>query len=77
VYEVLALQAKANVSDDQGLIEMLSNNIDYFRAKPEFSQKLRAHPQPCDCQDRSVFYPFDAQTALISTRLKIDPKWVL
>jgi hypothetical protein len=43
----------------------------------EFSQKLRAHPQPCDCQDRSVFYPFDAQTALISTRLKIDPKWVL
>ncbi len=25
---------KANVSDDQGLIEMLSHNIDYFRAKP-------------------------------------------
>jgi transposase len=25
---------KANVSDDQGLIELLSDNLDYFRAKP-------------------------------------------
>ncbi len=25
---------KASVSDDQGLIEMLSNNIDYFQSKP-------------------------------------------
>ncbi len=25
---------KANVSDDQGLIEMLSKNIDYFKSKP-------------------------------------------
>lgn len=25
---------KANLSDDQGLIEMLGNNIDYFQAKP-------------------------------------------
>lgn len=25
---------KANVSDDQGLIEMLSQHLDYFRAKP-------------------------------------------
>ena len=25
---------KANVSDDRGLIEMLSNNIDYFKFKP-------------------------------------------
>ena len=25
---------KANISDDQGLIEMLSANIEYFRAKP-------------------------------------------
>ncbi|WP_199339236.1 MULTISPECIES: transposase [Nostoc] len=24
---------KANLSDDQGLIELLSNNLDYFRAK--------------------------------------------
>ena len=24
----------ANVSDDQGLIELLSHNLDYFRAKP-------------------------------------------
>jgi len=25
---------KANVTDDQGLIEMLSHNINYFKAKP-------------------------------------------
>ncbi len=25
---------KANVSDDQGLLEMLSHNLDYFRTKP-------------------------------------------
>lgn len=25
---------KANVSDDQGLIEMLTQNIDYFKSKP-------------------------------------------
>lgn len=25
---------KANISDDQGLIEMLGNNIEYFKAKP-------------------------------------------
>jgi len=25
---------KANVSDDQGLVELLSHHIDYFRAKP-------------------------------------------
>lgn len=25
---------QANVTDDQGLIEMLSNNLDYFRRKP-------------------------------------------
>jgi ethanolamine ammonia-lyase small subunit len=25
---------KANLSDDQGLIELLSNHLDYFRAKP-------------------------------------------
>jgi hypothetical protein len=25
---------KANVTDDQGLIELLSHNLDYFRAKP-------------------------------------------
>ena len=25
---------RANVSDDRGLIEMLSNNIDYFKLKP-------------------------------------------
>ncbi|WP_293308824.1 hypothetical protein [Microcoleus sp. PH2017_10_PVI_O_A] len=25
---------QANVSDDPGLLEMLSHNLDYFRAKP-------------------------------------------
>ena len=31
---------KANVSDDQGLIEMLSHNLDYFRAKPVTIPKI-------------------------------------
>ncbi|MBD1848175.1 transposase [Cyanobacteria bacterium FACHB-63] len=30
---------RANVSDDQGLIEMLSDNIDYFRQKPSALEK--------------------------------------
>lgn len=30
----------ANVSDDQGLIEMLANNIDYFKAKPDELPKI-------------------------------------
>ncbi len=31
---------KANVSDDQGLIEMLSQNLDYFRDKPVSIPKI-------------------------------------
>lgn len=31
---------KANVSDDMGLIEMLSQNLDYFRAKPDDLPKI-------------------------------------
>ena len=31
---------KANISDDQGLIEMLSPNLDYFRAKPVNISKI-------------------------------------
>jgi len=31
---------KANVTDDQGLIEMLLKNIDYFQAKPEELPKI-------------------------------------
>jgi hypothetical protein len=31
---------KANVTDDQGLIEMLRQNLDYFRAKPVNIAKL-------------------------------------
>ena len=31
---------KANVSDDQGLIEMLANNIDYFQDRPDDLPKL-------------------------------------
>ena len=31
---------KANVSDDLGLIEMLSRNLDYFRAKPDDIPKI-------------------------------------
>ena len=30
---------RANVSDDQGLIEMLTDNIDYFRQKPPYLPK--------------------------------------
>ena len=41
----------ANVSDDQGLLEMLSHNLDYFRAKPVNIPKITIlldngyHPQ--------------------------------
>ncbi len=31
---------KANVSDDQGLIEMLTQNIDYFKSKPSELPKI-------------------------------------
>ncbi|MDF5706781.1 MAG: transposase [Nostoc sp. S4] len=31
---------KANVSDDQGLIEMLTQNIDYFKSKPSQLPKI-------------------------------------
>lgn len=31
---------KASVSDDQGLIELLSHNLDYFRAKPVNIKKI-------------------------------------
>ncbi len=30
---------KANITDDQGLIEMFSNNIDYFKRKPIYLPK--------------------------------------
>ena len=39
---------KASVSDDQGLIEMLS-------------QKFRPHTRPFQCQAQALFYSADAQ----------------
>ena len=33
-FPFLTYCSKANVSDDRGLIEMLSDNIDYFKSKP-------------------------------------------
>ncbi|NJL89418.1 MAG: transposase [Coleofasciculaceae cyanobacterium SM2_1_6] len=33
-FPFFTLCTKASISDDQGLIEMLSQNIDYFKAKP-------------------------------------------
>jgi hypothetical protein len=47
---------KANVSDDQGLIEMLSDNIDYFKFKPVNIPKITIlldngyHPQKLEEQ---------------------------
>jgi transposase len=53
---------KANVSDDQGLIEMLSQNIDYFRKKPVNIPKVTIlldhgyHPETIT-KALQVFYP--------------------
>jgi transposase len=34
LYQLFTHCTKANISDDRGLIEMLSDNIDYFKSKP-------------------------------------------
>ncbi|MEX0272156.1 IS5/IS1182 family transposase [Leptolyngbyaceae cyanobacterium UHCC 1019] len=37
---------QANVSDDQGLIEMVTHNIDYFKERPELTTALeQMYPQ--------------------------------
>ncbi|MCL2931331.1 MAG: transposase [Trichodesmium sp. MAG_R03] len=66
---------KALVSDDDGLIEMLSNNIDYFKSKPVNIPKITIlldngyHPEKI-IQELQKIYPA-IQTKI---RLKLSPK---
>ncbi|MFB8792208.1 MAG: transposase [Potamolinea sp.] len=66
---------KANVSDDQGLIEMLSDNIDYFKSKPVNIPKITIlldngyHPKKLEEELKKV-YP----QIMNKIRLKLSPK---
>ncbi len=66
---------KANVSDDQGLIEMLSDNIDYFKSKPVNIPKITIlldngyHPEKLEEELKKV-YP----QIMNKIRLKLSPK---
>ncbi len=66
---------KANVSDDQGLIEMLSDNIDYFKSKPVNIPKITIlldngyHPKKLEEQLKKV-YP----QIMNKIRFKLSPK---
>ncbi|WP_228054543.1 transposase [Gloeocapsopsis crepidinum] len=66
---------KANVSDDQGLIEMLSNNIDYFKFKPVNIPKITIlvdngyQPKQLEEQLKTV-YP----QIMNKIRFKLSPK---
>lgn len=66
---------KANVSDDQGLIEMLERNIDYFKARPEDIEKLTIlidngyHPQRLTVALEQI-YP----EIMSKIRFEISPK---
>lgn len=66
---------RANVSDDQGLIELLSRNMCYFRAKPVNIPKITIlldngyHPQKITLALQQV-YP----QILSKIRLKLAPK---
>jgi len=66
---------KANVSDDQGLIEMLSDNIDYFRSKAVNIPKITIlldngyHPEKLEQQLKKV-YP----QIMSKIRFKLSPK---
>ena len=52
---------KASVSDDWGLIEMLSNNIDYFKSKPVNIPKITIlldngyHPQKLEEELKKIY----------------------
>ena len=65
----------ANVSDDQGLIEMLTNNLDYFRAKPVNIPKITIlldhgyHPAKLTLALQAV-YP----QIMTKSRCKLAPK---
>ncbi len=66
---------KANVSDERGLIEMLSNNIDYFKLKPVNIPKITIlidngyHPKKLEEQLKTV-YP----QIMNKIRFKLSPK---
>ena len=66
---------KANISDDQGLIEMLSNNIDYFKSKPMNVPKITIlldngyHLQKLE-QELSKIYP----QIMRKIRFELSPK---
>jgi transposase len=66
---------RANVTDDQGLIEMLSNNLDYFRTKPVNISKVTIlldhgyHPDTI-CKALQVLYP----QVMTKIRFQLAPK---
>ena len=66
---------KASVSDDQGLIEMLSDNIDYFKSKPVNIPKITIlldngyHPKKLE-EELKKNYP----QIMTKIRFKLSPK---
>ena len=66
---------KASVSDDAGLIEMLSDNIDYFKSKPVNIPKITIlldhgyHPEKI-IEELKKIYP----GIMTKIRLKLSPK---
>ncbi|MDJ0744108.1 MAG: transposase [Xenococcaceae cyanobacterium MO_167.B27] len=68
----------ANVSDDQGLIEMLSDNIDYFKSKPVNIPKITIlldngyHPEKLS-EELKKLYP----QIMNKIRFKLSPKQFL
>ena len=66
---------RANVSDDQGLIEMLSNNIDYFKSKPVNIPKITIlldngyHPEKL-IEELKQIYP----RIMNKIKFKLSPK---
>jgi transposase len=66
---------KANVSDDKGLIEMLSDNIDYFKSKPVNIPKIKFlldngyHPEKLE-EELKKIYP----QIMTKIRFKLSPK---
>ncbi|WP_287520307.1 transposase [Okeania sp. SIO2C2] len=66
---------KASVSDDVGLIEMLSDNIDYFKSKPVNIPKITIlldngyHPEKLTIELKKI-YP----AIMTKIRFKLSPK---
>jgi hypothetical protein len=66
---------KANVSDDQGLLEMLSDNIDYFKSKPVNIPKITIlldngyHPKKLE-EELKKIYP----AIMTKIKFQLSPK---